>query len=109
MDENLKIILFFSECDQAFFISFTLFLFATKADEKIELVKGRSRSEETYSLVKVLGDHSVLYRYLNPNIIFVATSSFPTSLSKNPALNIHLVDSVTGEVLYSQTHLAAQV
>ncbi|KAG8625453.1 hypothetical protein KVT40_007204 [Elsinoe batatas] len=51
------------------------------------------------SIGRVLGDRKVLYKYINPNLQLVAT----TSAEKN-AITTYLVDSLTGETLHSAFH-----
>jgi ER membrane protein complex subunit 1 len=51
------------------------------------------------SIGRVLGDRNVLYKYLNPNIaLLIATSASGT-------LTTYVVDSVTGAVLHTSTHV----
>jgi hypothetical protein len=56
----------------------------------------------------VLGDRSILYKYLNPNTLLVALGdSLDADDDAPPALSVLLLDSVTGRVLHSQVQLAA--
>ena len=52
-----------------------------------------------HAWVKVLGDRSSLWKYLNPNVITVSTSpsAAPPGLS---SVTVHLIDTVTGRMLY---------
>jgi len=56
--------------------------------------------EKIASLGRVLGDRSVLYKYLNPHLIAIATLSTSTLT----ALNIYLVDVVKGSILHHAVH-----
>ena len=55
------------------------------------------RGETTHSWVHVPGDRSTLFKYLNPNTIFIATSD-------STALFVSLIDGVTGRILYRVRH-----
>lgn len=55
------------------------------------------RGETTHSWVHVPGDRSTLFKYLNPNTIFIATSD-------ETALFVSLIDGVTGRILYRVRH-----
>ncbi|KAI8921424.1 hypothetical protein DFJ77DRAFT_163083 [Powellomyces hirtus] len=60
------------------------------------------------SLGRVLGDRSVLYKYLNPNMLALATvkttGSFPTDSDFTSAVYTYLIDTVTGTVHYRSEH-----
>ena len=44
-------------------------------------------------------------KYLNPNTVFVATSSGPSSFSdEGSELVVHIIDTVTGRHLFRQVH-----
>lgn len=62
----------------------------------------RAAHERVHSQGRVLPDRSVYYKYINPNIIALAT------ITDDPVhkqvLSINLVDGVTGLVLYSANH-----
>lgn len=49
--------------------------------------------EHVHSQGKVLGDRRVLYKYLNPNLVAVATEVTPDT---KPGISIYLMDAVTG-------------
>lgn len=61
--------------------------------------------ERVHSQGRVLADRSVLYKYVNPNLIAVATI-MDDPIHKH-VLNIYLVDGVTGLIVYSVTHKRA--
>lgn len=50
-----------------------------------------------------MGDRSVLYKYLNPNLIAVLTIGGDISSHTN-TLVIYLIDVVAGRILYSAVH-----
>ncbi len=55
----------------------------------------------------MLGDRSLKLKYLNPNTLFVATGSVPGQTSPGSAsshVTAHIFDTVTGRLLFSQTH-----
>ena len=49
--------------------------------------------EHVHSVGRVLGDRSVLYKYLNPNLIAFAAVS---EVAQKPSTFIYIVDGVTG-------------
>ena len=53
----------------------------------------------------MLGNRSLKLKYLNPNTLFVATGT-PPGVAKGTARHItaHIFDTVTGQLLYSQSH-----
>ncbi|CAG8630833.1 14657_t:CDS:10 [Funneliformis caledonium] len=69
--------------------------------ESIAAIGHRPQHEKVASLGRVLGDRSVLYKYLNPHLIAVAT----LSTSTNPtSLNVYLIDTVKGSILHHAIH-----
>ncbi|OCT50400.1 DUF1620 domain protein [Cladophialophora carrionii] len=65
---------------------------------KIVSAISRAAHDPVASIGRVLGDRSVLYKYLNPNIALLVATSDSSSLT------IYLVDAVTGSVLHTATH-----
>ena len=63
-------------------------------------------NEVVHSWVRVLGDRSTLFKYLSPNIIFVAAA--PTNAAAESAVSVHLLDAATGRVLYRVRHAEAR-
>jgi hypothetical protein len=58
--------------------------------------------------VQVLGDRSLKLKYLNPNTLFVATGTLPGQHKAGDChITAHVIDTVTGHVLFSQTHEVA--
>ncbi|KAF8457535.1 hypothetical protein BGX38DRAFT_1056223, partial [Terfezia claveryi] len=58
------------------------------------------RSTPPASIGKVMGDRSVMYKYLNPHMILLTTQRIDGS----DAVSVYLLDSVSGAVLYSASH-----
>ncbi|KAL1121968.1 hypothetical protein AAG570_003376 [Ranatra chinensis] len=71
----------------------------------IVAVKGKNPQEKVHSQGRVLGDRSVLYKYINPNLVALAT------LSQDPihksVLSVFLLDVVSGRVILSVVHKRA--
>ena len=73
-------------------------------------------SEQVRSQGRVLGDRSVLYKYLNPNLAAViaegqeptTTTGTKSPTNSGPFFSLYLVDLVTGHLVYSQTHKRAR-
>ena len=57
----------------------------------------RPANDPVASIGKVLGNRSVLYKYLSPNLALLTAVS-------NTALAMYLLDAVSGQVLYTTTH-----
>jgi ER membrane protein complex subunit 1 len=70
--------------------------------ERIQAVIRRPH-EPVASLGKVLGDRRTLYKYLNPHLVAVLTTSTPV----RPRCSVYLVDGAKGTVLYHTTFPAA--
>ncbi|KAK9373281.1 uncharacterized protein V1513DRAFT_480534 [Lipomyces chichibuensis] len=66
---------------------------------KITSFASRDPDDKTVSVGRVLGDRSVLYKYLNPHILAVAAVHEDT---KSAA--VFLIDDVSGRLLYSSFH-----
>jgi ER membrane protein complex subunit 1 len=65
---------------------------------KIVKIVPRSEHDPVASIGRVLGDRSVLYKYLNPNAALLLATS------ESKLLMVYVVDAVTGSVLHSATH-----
>ncbi|KAL2439003.1 ER membrane protein complex subunit 1 [Exophiala dermatitidis] len=57
----------------------------------------RAEHDQVASIGKVLGDRSVLYKYLSPNLVLLIAES-------HSDLTVYLVDAVTGAILHTATH-----
>ena len=78
-------------------LSDPLWTFGPAPGERIINVVARPSHDPVASIGKVLGDRSVLYKYLNPNLALI------TSISST-ALTFYLIEAVTGAVLFTTTH-----
>ncbi|XP_052901465.1 ER membrane protein complex subunit 1 [Anopheles moucheti] len=70
--------------------------------QQIIACEGKSPIEHVHSQGRVMADRSVLYKYINPNLVAVATNG-PDNIHKY-ILNIHLVDVVSGSIVFSMSH-----
>ncbi len=73
--------------------------FEVSEDEKIVAVSSKDQRDISASIAKVLGDRTVLYKYLYPNLISLAVVN-----EKTFSLAVYILDSVTGRVLYHTLH-----
>ena len=73
--------------------------FVPFSGETVIQVKYRPSHDPVASIGKALGDRSVLYKYLNPNLIFITATNTAASNA-----TFYLIDSVSGATLYSITH-----
>jgi hypothetical protein len=71
-------------------------------NESIVAVKSPEHREWDHVPVHIKGDASILYKYINPNMLAVATESTETDSSGKEAsfLSLYVLDSVTGSFLY---------
>ncbi|CAH8507627.1 unnamed protein product [Dicrocoelium dendriticum] len=63
----------------------------------------RAANEHIHSVGRVLGDRSVLYKYLNPNLLAVITAGGDVAAQTNSVM-LYLIDVVLGRVLHSAVH-----
>jgi ER membrane protein complex subunit 1 len=68
-----------------------------KAGEKFTSAVARPLGDPVASVGKVLGDRSVLYKYISPNLALLTATSASS-------LTVYLIDAVTGSVLYTSSH-----
>ncbi|KAI5289081.1 hypothetical protein KEM54_004444 [Ascosphaera aggregata] len=71
--------------------------FSPPSTEKIINVVSRVPDEAVASIGSVLGDRSVLYKYLNPNLILVTAAG-------QSAVSFYLLNGISGQILYSVKH-----
>ncbi|XP_075213432.1 ER membrane protein complex subunit 1 isoform X2 [Lycorma delicatula] len=76
-----------------------------KFAHKITGIISKCPLEKVHSQGRVLGDRSVLYKYINPNLVAVITQA-EDPLHKN-VLSIHLIDIVSGSIIFSVAHKRA--
>uniref|UniRef100_A0A8C6PXP7 ER membrane protein complex subunit 1 n=1 Tax=Nothobranchius furzeri TaxID=105023 RepID=A0A8C6PXP7_NOTFU len=75
--------------------------------QKIVSIKGKRSNEHVHSQGRVMGDRSVLYKYLNPNLLAVVTES--TDLHQERSfIGILLIDGVTGRIIHEAVQRKAR-
>ncbi|KAJ3067945.1 DUF1620 super [Podochytrium sp. JEL0797] len=72
--------------------------------ELIASFAAKDRHEPISSLGRVLGNRSVLYKYLNPNLLALATIRATHATS---TLYVYLLDTVTGSILHRGVYAGA--
>ncbi|XP_062126343.1 ER membrane protein complex subunit 1 isoform X1 [Drosophila sulfurigaster albostrigata] len=72
------------------------------SEQHIIGVASKNPIEHVHSQGRVLGDRSVLYKYINPNLVAFVTQA-PDATHKS-VLNLYLIDVVSGSVIFSMTH-----
>ncbi|XP_058792034.1 ER membrane protein complex subunit 1 isoform X2 [Phymastichus coffea] len=65
--------------------------------QRITHVASKNPIERVHSQGRVLSDRSVLYKYINPNLVAVVTKGIDT-------LNLYLLDVVSGSMIFSIVH-----
>ncbi|KAJ8017248.1 hypothetical protein DPEC_G00015830 [Dallia pectoralis] len=75
--------------------------------QKIVEVKGKRPNEHVHSQGRVMGDRSVLYKYLNPNLLAVVTESTDTH-PERAFVGMFLVDGVTGRIIHEAVQRKAR-
>lgn len=73
--------------------------------QKILKIASKNPIEHVHSQGRVLADRSVLYKYLNPNLVAIVTQG-PDPIHKF-ILNVHLLDVVSGALIFSMSHRRA--
>lgn len=68
-------------------------------------VAAKNPLEKVHSQGRVLADRSVLYKYVNPNLLALVTQQFNNE--GKPMLNLFLIDGITGFVIHSDVHQRA--
>ncbi|XP_029689875.1 ER membrane protein complex subunit 1 isoform X1 [Takifugu rubripes] len=75
--------------------------------QRIVSVKGKRPNEHVHSQGRVMGDRSVLYKYLNPNLLAVVTES--TDLHQERSfVGMILIDGVTGRIIHEAVQRKAR-
>ncbi|KAJ5176899.1 uncharacterized protein N7482_002776 [Penicillium canariense] len=72
--------------------------FVPPSGQKLIKAVSRPSHDPVASIGKVLGNRSVLYKYLNPNLVLVTAVD-----EKDHTAGFYLLDGVSGKVLYSTT------
>uniref|UniRef100_V9KAG0 ER membrane protein complex subunit 1 n=1 Tax=Callorhinchus milii TaxID=7868 RepID=V9KAG0_CALMI len=75
--------------------------------QRIVTVKGKRSNEHVHSQGRVMGDRSVLYKYLNPNLLAVITESTDTH-QERAFICIYLIDGVTGRIIHQSVQRKAR-
>ncbi|KAI5796251.1 hypothetical protein DFH27DRAFT_502102 [Peziza echinospora] len=79
------------------------FVFTPPRLEVITGIVAPARSTPPASIGRVLGDRSVMYKYLNPHLILVTTAR----IDSTGIISVYLLDSVSGALLYTASHTGA--
>jgi hypothetical protein len=80
-------------------VHFDAWTFRPGAGQRITHLTSRPRHDPVASIGKVQPDRTVLYKYLNPNMVLITAVHDVDS-----AVFFYLLDSVSGEILYSTSH-----
>ncbi|KAM9299129.1 ER membrane protein complex subunit 1 [Gastrophryne carolinensis] len=75
--------------------------------QRVTVVKGKRSNEHVHSQGRVMGDRSVLYKYLNPNLLALVTESTDTHPDRC-FIGIYLIDGVTGRIIHSSVQRKAK-
>jgi len=67
--------------------------------QRVTNVAARPAHDPVASIGRVLGDRTVLYKYLNPNLVLVTAVS-----DEGSTASFYLLDTVSGDILYSTSH-----
>ncbi|XP_015111319.1 ER membrane protein complex subunit 1 isoform X2 [Diachasma alloeum] len=71
-------------------------------NQKITHVVSKNPIERVHSQGRVLGDRSVLYKYINPNLVAVVTQGVGSTLKNT--ITLYLLDVVSGAMIFSIAH-----
>ncbi|KAJ8672798.1 hypothetical protein QAD02_004058 [Eretmocerus hayati] len=77
-------------------------LYLSPKTQQITHVVSKSPLERVHSQGRVLSDRSVLYKYINPNLVAIATQG--TSGAHKNTLTLYLLDVVSGTMVFSIVH-----
>ncbi|XP_053546268.1 ER membrane protein complex subunit 1 [Bombina bombina] len=75
--------------------------------QRMTVVEGKRSNEHVHSQGRVMGDRSVLYKYLNPNLLAIVTESTDTH-PERCFIGIYLIDGVTGRIIHSSVQRKAR-
>lgn len=67
--------------------------------ETVATVVARPSHDPVASIGKALGDRNVMYKFLNPNVLLVATVNFGASTA-----TMYVLDSASGQILHTTMH-----
>ena len=77
-------------------------LLLSPKNQRIAHVVSKNPIERVHSQGRVLSDRSVLYKYINPNLVAIVTEGVGHT-HKN-TLNLYLLDAVSGAMIFSIIH-----
>ncbi|XP_057338793.1 ER membrane protein complex subunit 1 isoform X2 [Microplitis mediator] len=77
-------------------------LILSPKNQKITHIVSKNSLGHVHSQGRVLGDRSVLYKYINPNLVAILTQGVGNT-HKN-TLNLYLLDVVSGSMIFSIVH-----
>ncbi|CAG0915798.1 unnamed protein product [Notodromas monacha] len=75
-------------------------------DQVLTVTKPKDIWEKVHSPGRVMGDRSVLYKYINPNLFAVVGEGYDPN--NKYFINVYLVDGVTGQIVTSANHKRAR-
>ncbi|CAL1605772.1 unnamed protein product [Knipowitschia caucasica] len=75
--------------------------------QKIVSVKEKKANEHVHSQGRVMGDRSVLYKYLNPNLLALVTESTDQHQERS-FVGIFLIDGITGRIIHEAVQRKAR-
>ena len=81
-----------------------LWSFAPAVGEQVKTISIRPTHDPVASIGKALGDRNVLYKHMNQNLVLVTTVAGERSIA-----SFYLLDSTSGEVIYSTSHSGVDV
>lgn len=82
------------------FQSLELWRHVVPKTERILSVASRMPEDKVYTQIKVLGDRRILYKYVNPNTLFLVTGD--AHAGEDAGLTCSVIDSVSGTVLHHE-------
>ncbi|XP_011867033.1 PREDICTED: ER membrane protein complex subunit 1 isoform X2 [Vollenhovia emeryi] len=77
-------------------------LLLSPRNQRITQVVAKNPIERVHSQGRVLSDRSVLYKYINPNLVAIVTEGI--GHAHKSTLNLYLLDVVSGAMIFSITH-----
>ncbi|XP_017764681.1 PREDICTED: ER membrane protein complex subunit 1 isoform X2 [Eufriesea mexicana] len=77
-------------------------LHLSPTNQRITHVVSKNPIERVHSQGRVLSDRSVLYKYINPNLVAIVTEG--VGYTHKNTLNLYLLDAVSGAMIFSIMH-----
>ncbi|XP_078041863.1 ER membrane protein complex subunit 1 isoform X2 [Augochlora pura] len=77
-------------------------LLLSPRNQRITHVVSKNPIERVHSQGRVLSDRSVLYKYINPNLVAIVTEG--VGYTNKNTLNLYLLDAVSGAMIFSIIH-----